>query len=370
MIEEITFDDFSNWLPLARLFKVPLETFKKEDLEKIYFIKTPKDNEPLAINGFIALHKKPILPLPGSKNIAIIPGLYNYAISNRGHVTYLKERRFIQGHISRNYEKINIISPNTGNYIPLSIHRLVAFTWVKNSCVRTKTVVNHIDGNKLNNHFRNLEWVTILENNIHAINTGLCPYTHKVRVFDVQLQTEHFFYSLEQARKFMGFKYPLNVSKLSTVNGVLKKRFEVRLEDDQTPWKFLGKSLEIKSTSSKRVLVQAKNFTSGETLEVLGIRKLSRLINVEISIIKRYLNDKRNIIYKDWMFRLATNEPWPEPDEKRRELKIKLFNPKTSEELQFESVKSTLNFLGTNNHKTLLKYVNTGEIYRGYIVSY
>lgn len=51
------------------------------------------------------------------------------------------------------------------------IHRLVAFSFLHNT--QNKKEVNHIDGDKSNNHVSNLEWVTSSENQIHAFNTGL-----------------------------------------------------------------------------------------------------------------------------------------------------------------------------------------------------
>lgn len=46
------------------------------------------------------------------------------------------------------------------------IHRLVAETFITNK--NNKPQVNHIDGNKENNHVDNLEWVTSSEDAIHS----------------------------------------------------------------------------------------------------------------------------------------------------------------------------------------------------------
>lgn len=51
------------------------------------------------------------------------------------------------------------------------IHRLVAIAYLENP--NHYEQVNHKDGNKQNNHYTNLEWVSNIDNQRHAWQTGL-----------------------------------------------------------------------------------------------------------------------------------------------------------------------------------------------------
>ena len=55
----------------------------------------------------------------------------------------------------------------------IKIHRIIAYLYCNPTNNWVELCVNHIDGNKLNNHFTNLEWCTVARNNQHAIATKL-----------------------------------------------------------------------------------------------------------------------------------------------------------------------------------------------------
>lgn len=78
--------------------------------------------------------------------------------------------------------------PNGGdNYIyfnKFAVHRLVTTTFIPNTDPK-KIFVNHIDGNKQNNHVSNLEWATPSENCTHAYQTGLRPDNKHVLAKDI-----------------------------------------------------------------------------------------------------------------------------------------------------------------------------------------
>ena len=64
----------------------------------------------------------------------------------------------------------NLVSDGSQN---LSVERLM------NSVSQNKPQVNHIDGDKTNNHVYNLEWVNNSENVKHSYDIGLQPYRER-----------------------------------------------------------------------------------------------------------------------------------------------------------------------------------------------
>lgn len=99
-----------------------------------------------------------------------IPEFNNYEISDYGRVRNKRSGRILKTSDSRGgYEKVNLYS--NGSQRSRKIHRLVATEFVDGK--EDGKIVNHIDGNKKNNRFDNLEWVTSSENNAHAFRLGL-----------------------------------------------------------------------------------------------------------------------------------------------------------------------------------------------------
>ena len=71
---------------------------------------------------------------------------------------------------SKGYRQFKLYSLD-GHKKSIKAHTLVAKAFLGVS--KNKPQVNHKDGNKLNNHYLNLEWVTNSENMAHAIKEGL-----------------------------------------------------------------------------------------------------------------------------------------------------------------------------------------------------
>lgn len=97
-----------------------------------------------------------------------VPDAPKHSVSNFGNVKNFKEEIYIP---NTNGAYYIIETKEKGKRQNIYVHRTIAMAFVPNP--QNKPRVNHKDGNKLNNHFLNLEWTTAKENSQHAVKTGL-----------------------------------------------------------------------------------------------------------------------------------------------------------------------------------------------------
>jgi len=104
------------------------------------------------------------------KNIGIIAedDFSKYEISNYGKIRKVKNQRYLKHHKTDNEYILMHLMNTEMKVITMSLHRLVAFIFVELNRDLNK-VVNHIDENKHNNYYKNLEWVTIKQNTVHSV---------------------------------------------------------------------------------------------------------------------------------------------------------------------------------------------------------
>lgn len=110
-----------------------------------------------------------------------IPGYEgHYQCSTLGRVRSLT--KFVIGYHGEKKRIGKILSQGNGKYLNVRlsvknkaktflVHKLVAVAFVPNP--HSMPTVNHEDGNKHNNHFKNLTWASHSDQIKHAIKTGL-----------------------------------------------------------------------------------------------------------------------------------------------------------------------------------------------------
>lgn len=126
------------------------------------------------------------------------------------------------------YKQVSLWKENKGT--SYYVHRLVAEAFIPNP--ESKPEVNHIDGNRQNNHISNLEWVTSGENSLHASKTGLRVYTNRL----TKAEFLDCLYDVINGESYQSLssRIPYKVPFLSTKLRALAKEFNLETELDES----------------------------------------------------------------------------------------------------------------------------------------
>lgn len=143
------------------------------------------------------------------KQIELDGELIPYSINRKGEVRNLRTGKFLKGSILHSYRYINFRWE--GKQKNKSVHQLVALAFLDNP--KHYTIVDHINGDRLDNKVENLRWVSAEENsrNIHWDKTPEKPNFPEI-IFDEKD------FSSEEWREYLGYR----ISNLGRIEGKRK----------------------------------------------------------------------------------------------------------------------------------------------------
>jgi hypothetical protein len=147
-----------------------------------------------------------------------IPGYEEYIAYPNGTIRSKKFDRFLKT-VKDGYESVVLCVE--GKRTTKNVHRLIAETFLPNP--ENKPVVNHKNGDKLDNRVENLEWATKSENSRHSFSCGL---SKSRAVFQYNLDGKFIasFPSLREAQRSMG-KSPDSTAILYACQGKSKTAY-------------------------------------------------------------------------------------------------------------------------------------------------
>jgi hypothetical protein len=268
-----------------------------------------------------------------------------------------------------NIEKQRIETPfiDNGGYLrksfkskPTLFHRLICQTFY-GPHPEDKRFVNHKDGNKQNNHYTNLEWVSGKENSLHAFRMGLSKGLRRVKLFDHHNKKEYFYDGFgEIFDNHHDIRRGTLERYLETRDGRLyKNRYEIKYVDDSTPWKDLN-IVGLKSTGYKKS-IDLLRIETGDIITVSSLAEAERITSIKKGSIWKMLMDNSTVTKNGFMFKWTMDsKPWGTPTEYHIRA-IKILHRIFGKEEEFVSINSLIKKYKFLNRRKIASCLKDGN---------
>ena len=300
----------------------------------------------------------------------VIPGFEDWCVTRDGRIYSVKDGKRIKSYKygDRLFSSYSVKETKK----LLSVHLAVALAWVENDDPHLKTIINHKDGNPMNNWYENLEWTTYSGNNYHAVNTGLRPENIpcKIRSFYTKEVIE--FQSVAQAAEFMGLPKCRVLESLRPrrFGSLIAGEYEFRVIGDPEPFFYEDKPYIIspsrymvtveESDGSKRYL-----FKMGQLLQGYQLYRCPN--GKSIPALVEYANQ----LYPDKKFTLRDGMTEPRFESPRRRLgsliRIKpVIAKKDNETLEFKSLTEAARHFHVDRDVIKLRLSNPESTFLGW----
>lgn len=333
-----------------------------------------KDYEPYGVAKKTSLNYIPVFNKPAEityNNIIyrLLPIHPIYAIDCSGNIISLKDFKFINIRCDEviKYKTCSIKGKT------LFIHKLVALSWVNNDDYIKNNAVDHIDNNKLNNHYKNLQWCSISNNNtkrkynnisdnviarciqtneIFRFNSVKACYTQlnlpKINLKNRNLTLGKIWRNKEKTLSFeILFKVDFKEWYYPEINGeIIPKRGRVSCRET-----------ELYNLKTKKIY---KNLSRKEIIKLLKITSISTFNN------RLWKKDFTTPI-NGWLVKLDCNKSFTELEKeitipKNLNIKIDLINASTFEIRTFRSIHELRKVIYLA-YRTFHKYLETGKVF-------
>lgn len=130
--------------------------------------------------------------------------------------TFHTTKEVIKSYRINSFGYVGVLLSINKVYKHYSVHRIVAKAFIPNP--ENKPCVNHKDGNKLNNHVSNLEWVTYSENHKHAFRTGLmCQKGERHASNKLKNKEVLFIFNSNKSNSLLASKFKVCIATVSSI---------------------------------------------------------------------------------------------------------------------------------------------------------